>query len=138
MVQRKFQLSRMVIVIVVAPLNLYKTEPGATLVWIDMHIFQISLQSLLFLLNPPFEQIYYPRLLYVLITWPQKVVLIWLVITSSIGILLSYELTALAIKYTLIASDLLVFYYCTLYTLYTLLVWVIKRIEFKYFWADFF
>ena len=32
MLQRKFQLGRMVIVIVVTPLNLYKTEPGATFV----------------------------------------------------------------------------------------------------------
>ena len=40
MIQRKFQRSRMVIVIVVTPLNLYKIEPGATFIWIDMQIFR--------------------------------------------------------------------------------------------------
>ena len=48
MIQRKFQLGRMVIVIFVTPLNLYNTEPGATFVWTDMQIFPN------FNLNPPF------------------------------------------------------------------------------------
>ena len=66
------QIGRMVIVIVLTPLNIYKTEPDATFVWIDMHIFwEFWPQSLPFLLKPAFEQIYDPRLLYLLSTWPQ-------------------------------------------------------------------
>ena len=71
MIQRKFQLSRMVIVKVVTPLNLYKIEPGATFIWIDMHIFRNFHHNFSFFTKPPFEQIYHPRLLYLLITWPQ-------------------------------------------------------------------
>ena len=61
----------MVIVIVVTPLNLYKTEPGAKFVWIDVHISEIFTSIPPLILKPIFEQIYDPRLLYVLITWTQ-------------------------------------------------------------------
>ena len=40
MIQRKFQLIRLVIVKVVTPLNLYEIEPGATFIWKDMQIFR--------------------------------------------------------------------------------------------------
>ena len=40
-IQRKVKLGRMVIVIVVTPLNLYKTELGATFIWIDLQISEI-------------------------------------------------------------------------------------------------
>ena len=54
MIQRKSQLGRMVIVIVVTPLNLiYKTQPAATFAWVDMQIFRnVHLNPSLFSSNP--------------------------------------------------------------------------------------
>ena len=82
-VQRKFQLGWMVIVIAVKSLNLYKTEPGTTFVWIDMKFSEI------FTLTPPFS----PQAPFWTNLWSApavfvnhvtaNVVPIWLVLTSE-------------------------------------------------------
>ena len=54
MIQRKFQLGMLVIVIVVTLLNLYHTGPGATFVWISMQIFRNIHLSHSFTSSTPF------------------------------------------------------------------------------------
>ena len=63
----------MVIVIVVTPLNLYKTEQGATFVWIDMQIFDIFISIPPFSPQTNFWTNLWSATAVLLITWPQIV-----------------------------------------------------------------